>query len=301
MEDHPSSAEREIWRQVDIAWDRAARPSAGKISTIAQEHLDRDVPEATIRGWVNRKQPRRPVPRTDEDFLAVIQVLGAATQCDWKVLLSAARESVRARGTAPTQPGLIPAGTTPHQPDHAPAMNTDSPAEISAREDEPGYPATNGQKAGEEGAGQADPPVVAPRRSRRRALTTVAVAGTAILLAAVVSAAVSHGDDSDGAAGATERPAGSKRCAQVRAAVSPVFVNIGDVEPLKHKGRTDRVVLVDIPQRTQSGVRRAAVLLPKEGDSPTGYGWMRAEDLTAASCEGAPPPLGADPPALPNA
>ncbi|WP_248828631.1 effector-associated domain EAD1-containing protein [Frankia sp. Mgl5] len=143
------------------------------------------------------------------------------------------------------------------------------------------------------------PPPPAPRRSRRsrgRGRVVVAVLAAGVV-AVVLVTEVAFGGNNPDTLGST---ATGKRCALVREPVSDVFGGAGGQGHIKVKYAGDRVVLVEIPQRIQDGARWAAVALPDRGDSPTGVGWMRADDLTSTPCEGPPALLGADSPPLPS-
>ncbi|SQD95854.1 hypothetical protein FMEAI12_3350029 [Parafrankia sp. Ea1.12] len=135
-----------------------------------------------------------------------------------------------------------------------------------------------------------------PRRSRGRGgvVGLLAVVGVVVV---VLVAEVAFGGDNPDTVGSA---AGKKRCALVRKPVSDVFDSAGGQGHVKVKYTGDRVVLVELPQRVQDGVRWAAVALPSRGDSRTGVGWMHADDLTSTPCEGPPAPHGADSPPLPR-
>ena len=81
-------------------------------------------------------------------------------------------------------------------------------------------------------------------------------------------------------------PSAYDRCSLVAADTSPVFVNLDDTKPLKHKYFNDRVRLVD-RREIVGRVAFQAVRLPVAEESPTGYGWMRADDLIDTPCQGA--------------
>jgi hypothetical protein len=71
-----------------------------------------------------------------------------------------------------------------------------------------------------------------------------------------------------------------RRYAWVIAPTSPVYINVGDAKPLKHKFGGDRVQLVEMDSELDNaGTAFLAVALPARGESPTGYGWMPAADL----------------------
>ncbi|MEX5713858.1 hypothetical protein AB1484_38235 [Parafrankia sp. FMc6] len=142
----------------------------------------------------------------------------------------------------------------------------------------------------------ASAPPPAPRRSRGRGRVVVAVLAAGVV-AVVLVAEVAFGGDNPDTLGSA---AAGKRCALVREPVSDVFGGAGGQGHIKVKYAGDRVVLVEIPQRIQDGARWAAVALPDRGDSRTGVGWMRADDLTSTPCEGPPALLGADSPPLPS-
>jgi hypothetical protein len=117
----------------------------------------------------------------------------------------------------------------------------------------------------------------------RRTLGAIAAAVTVAVLTAVVNAGLSwwhRRSDSQAAA---------RHCARVAVASSPVFLNVGDPKPHKHKYKEDQVQLVDLPVVTSSDGVYAAVALPAPGESPTGHGWMPQQDLIPATCKGLRP------------
>jgi hypothetical protein len=73
-----------------------------------------------------------------------------------------------------------------------------------------------------------------------------------------------------------------RRCALVTAKTSPVWTNLGDAEPLKWKAEHERVRLLDLPIEATANGTFQAVYVPH--GSPTGIGWMPADDLEPTPC-----------------
>ncbi|MEU8206320.1 helix-turn-helix transcriptional regulator [Streptosporangium sp. NPDC049046] len=79
---------------------------------------------------------------------------------------------------------------------------------------------------------------------------------------------------------ASPPPPALRQCSLVNVLSSPVYVEIGDAEPVKSKVLGDRVRTLPVPRRTgPDGSSYQAVALPNRRDSPNGVGWMRAADL----------------------
>ncbi|MFD1545918.1 helix-turn-helix domain-containing protein [Nonomuraea guangzhouensis] len=103
------------------------------------------------------------------------------------------------------------------------------------------------------------------------------LAGSTVILAGTAVWAVSTSNPESPAEPAH---AISLQCSLVNSASSPVYVKIGDPEPVKSKIKGDRVRLVPIARKTgPDGKTYQAVALPDPHDSPNGIGWMPVADL----------------------
>jgi hypothetical protein len=124
---------------------------------------------------------------------------------------------------------------------------------------------------------------------RHRKATLVALAGLLVVLSAAGLSYLRWGlpssPHSAGESASSTAPAPAWRCALVRVHVSPVLINPGDPAPLKAKHQNERVRLVELPlANTPAGVYQA-VVVSQPPKSPTGYGWMPANDLTPIPCQ----------------
>jgi hypothetical protein len=106
-----SEEELELWTNVQKAWRDEGCPPPSKIRADAALILRMDLRERTISGWLEGKS----LPRADEGFLALVQVLGAEQRHDWPAMLRAARTArkVRLAQAPPTSGASVPTATVP--------------------------------------------------------------------------------------------------------------------------------------------------------------------------------------------
>jgi hypothetical protein len=237
-----------MWRHVQAALAADKNPSPTEIAQRAAA-AGCDLSSTTISEWfaVWPTEPKRVVPRR-RTFEAFVRALSAEKDRDWGKLWDAANQAKAAEKRT---------------------RNSSSPT------------AAETPRAGSRWRSWAGV-----------AVATLVVAAVVVILAGVVLPPPRSGpsgstDPLSGTApgGSTGTPPQRTECALVNAETSPVFVGLGDTTPLKVKYWNDRVTLVNLTNAID-GVMYQAVRLPAAGESPTGYGWMRAGDLIATSCEG---------------
>jgi hypothetical protein len=152
--------------------------------------------------------------------------------------------------------------------------------------------------------------IIPGRSSRRTVVVASGVAAVAVTIPILIGL-LHNSDEKAAAATSSQLPTApvatttpffglDKQCAIVTAPSSDVFVDLGDPKPRKTKYRGNELVLYPLPQQIRGGVRFAAVRLPDRRDSPTGHGWMQADELTLATCDIPLKPLNLALPPLPD-
>jgi hypothetical protein len=267
-DDDPSPAEKTFFAKFDAALDTDGRPSSSEISRCTRDVVGKEVPEPTIRGWIEKAS----LPRSNDDFMAVLKALGAERQeLDWLELLRAARRSRQVRlSSIPDQepsPGdeILPIEPTPSSQPVLTAATPEHRGQTEIRIEDGPAPASSIVLTNE-APKTAEPPL---HRQPIVMLSLGALTLTVIVLAAVIWH-MKHTDDPQ------------RQCATVIAASAPVYAEIG--QPLlKEKKRGEQVEFYQAlkPTRGSDGTYRAVLL--REGGAH-GFGWMLESQLEAASC-----------------